>query len=486
MGANITIMRKNGGTNSRQLFDRRRRELFRKLLAGLAIAIVYSVITLPTHLESISVVRKDEGPADDDIAVAAADHSDHNTNTNTTYDYDSIYNSFGSHSSYMDRRLFNFTSFDNYTSSKVLRDGCPLTVVIVDPRPPMSGYNHPIYYSLESLALYVPDACVVFQTASCQIIRRESRFSEPTNRQKVHIVAKTIYERSLPGFRRMMEHGQVRVNIIDTTKYGLQNCDSFGVGNNVFMSIRFWQDEFIDELDSDMVLTFQDDAVLCRSFDIDLWKQYAYVGGPWVPIWPIGLTVGGVGCDNMRNLWQEWVPKCNGLTEYQSSESFAHFCEPGYGGYQGNGGLSLRTRKWMIEVIQRCPSEHSGLENFEEFNINEDVYFSTILNGLNATMPSALEASLFSVENLFPEQTVEDSSSIEQREIILAAIQKLWGNETGTMLYDRMHREESYPTISSELHTIPLGFHKPWTVRDVLGDLQIQNECKMLKFIVTW
>jgi hypothetical protein len=189
-------------------------------LAG--IVIVSSIIKFP-DLESMTVVwKEDEGAMDGNSSIAAASAADdHSDNDNiTTYDYDSIYNSFGSHSSYMDRRLFNFISFDNYTSSKVLSNGCPLTVVIVDPRPPMSGYNHPIYYSLESLALYVPDACVVFHTASCQIIRRGSRFSEPTNRQKLHVVAKTIYERSLPGFRRMMEHGQVRINVIDVTKYG--------------------------------------------------------------------------------------------------------------------------------------------------------------------------------------------------------------------------------------------------------------------------
>jgi hypothetical protein len=479
-------MLNNGDTNnnSRRLLVRCRCLL---VLAG--IVIVSSIIKFP-DLESMSVVwKEDEGAYDGNSSIAAAsaadDHSDNDNNT--TYDYDSIYNSFGSHSSYMDRRLFNFTSFDNYTSTEVLSNGCPLTVVIVDPRPPMSGYNHPIYYSLESLALYVPDACVVFHTASCQIIRQGKDFSEPTNRQKVHVVAKTIYERSLPGFRRMMEHGQVRINVIDVTKYGLQNCDNFGKGNNVFMSIHFWQDEFIDELDNDMVLTFQDDAVLCRSLNIDIWKQYAYVGAPWNTHWHIGRAVGGKGCNSMRNLWQAWVPKCNGLTEYQTRESFAHFCDPGFGGYQGNGGLSLRHRKWMIEVIQRCPSEHSGLEEFEEFNMNEDVYFSTILNGLNATMPSALEASLFSVENLFPEDTIDNSSSIEQREIMISsAMQRLWGNETGTMLYDRMHREESYPTLKRRrLHTIPLGFHKPWIERkNIFYNEQIRNECKMLKFIV--
>ena len=84
----------------------------------------------------------------------------------------------------------------------------------------------------------------------------------PTNQQKVHVLAKSIYLQSLPLFRRMMERGQVRINILDSEKYGL-SCDNFGNGNAIFMNVNFWLDEFND-VDSDILLTIQSDTVLCR------------------------------------------------------------------------------------------------------------------------------------------------------------------------------------------------------------------------------
>ena len=398
-----------------------------------------------------------------------------------SYDYDAIFNSSGTHESYADRRLFKFKTFDNYTAHDVLNNGCRLTVVIVDPRPPASAYNHPIWYAMESVALYAPYACVVINTASCQVIYQSYNNLNklPTNQQEVTIVAKAIYERALPLFRRMMENGQVRINILNTKKYGLEQCDNFGNGNSIFMNVHFWIDEFIEGVDGDMILTVQHDSVLCRYFEIDLWKHFAYVGAPW-----------GSGCDSFRMSWQNWSPSCNGLTEYQLNGSMTQFCIEGRGGVQGNGGLSIRNRSWMIEAIQRCPTPYSGLENYASFHfINEDLYFAPILNGLNATMASGFEASLFSVETLFPEQT-DEYSKLEQSQL-LETINRLWGKENGFLLYEKMHRVDSYFENSSavasipELRTIPIGFHKPWLyhAKDILQGAQVQNECKFLKFI---
>ena len=129
------------------------------------------------------------------------------------YDYDAIFHSSGTHESYTDRRLFEFNTFGNYTSPDVLNNGCRLTVVVVDPRPPSSAYNHPIWYTLESVASYAPYACVVINTASCQVIYQgyNDISKLPTNQQEVAMVAKAMYERSLPLFRRMMESGRVLV-----------------------------------------------------------------------------------------------------------------------------------------------------------------------------------------------------------------------------------------------------------------------------------
>ncbi len=451
------------------------------LLVGFAVSLIiyYSMISLPDIMSAIS-----ETQISHDVLKTAL-----SVGMGTSLDYDAIYDSFGTHGSYMDRRLFNFTSFYNYTSPRVLNNGCNLTVIIVDPRPPISSYNHPIWFSLESLALFVPYACITLHTASCKTVNQGSK--QPTSSQRVEVTAKSMYERSLPMFRRMMEMGQVRINVIDHIKYGLTDCDNFGKGNNVFMNVHFWQDEFINGLDSDMVMTFQDDGVLCRYFDIHLWKDFAYVGAPWVPGWFWTNKIGGAGCDSMRDIWSEWAPKCNGLTEYQANESSSRFCTPGYGGLQGNGGVSLRNRRWMVEVIQRCPSELSGLEMFDSnegaytFDSNEDVYFATILNGLNATMPTAFEASLFSVENLFPEDILEKYELVDRHEVV-AKIERLWGRDTGMEAYERMHRNDSYDfgaESATKLRTIPFAFHQVWLHTNV-NDVQIQNECKLLKFVV--
>ena len=144
----------------------------------------------------------------------------------------------------------------------------------------------------------------------------------------------------------------------------------------------------------------------------------------------------------------------------------------------------------MIEAIHRCPSEYSGLDKSELFHINEDIYFSVILTGLNATMPSVFEASLFSAETVFSEQLVE-YKNLEEFEVV-ETINQLWNIENGFLLYQQMHQHESYFDNSSaveivpELHTIPLGFHQPWghLSKVILLGAQVREECKFFKYVL--
>lgn len=401
------------------------------------------------------------------------------------YNYEEIYDSFGTHESYLDRRLSNFDSFANYTSPTILGNsngggGCRLTVLVVDPRPPLSGRNHPLWYALESIAAYVPYACVAFHTSSCKsILQTQNMRSLPTDRQKVNVVAQSIYDKSLPLFRRMMERGQVRVNILDGEKYGVTKCDHWD-GNSIFLNERFWIDEFIDNVDSDMILTAQQDAVLCRHLDIDLWKHFAHVGAPWAP-WVWGCQ----NCDCMKDLWRTNAPKCNGMENYRPDESISQICTPGHGGLQGNGGLSIRNRSWIIEALNRCPTQFSGL------GAQEDVFFSTVLNALNATMPTAFEASLFAVESIFPEHTFDYYHTLNNDEIT-DTIQRLWGKDTGMSVYNRLHQS------NSSKYTVPLGFHQLWNYGHaekcegvahtgctalLKEQPNINEECKFLKYI---
>ena len=225
------------------------------------------------------------------------------------YNYDDIYNSSGSHNSYDDVHIFELETFDNYTSPRIIRGRCLLTVIIVDPRTPLLPLKHPMWFALESVALYVPYGCIVFHTSSCQLV-------ETSNTSKHVMVAKSIYSRSLPFFRRMMERGQVRINILDSKKYGVR-CDNFFDGNTIFMNVKFWLDEFINA-DSDKILTIQSDTVLCRYFDFKLWMHFAYVGAPWPPSTPL---LGS--CDNMRRIWHDnFALRCNGIEKHQAEENF--------------------------------------------------------------------------------------------------------------------------------------------------------------------
>jgi hypothetical protein len=167
----------------------------------------------------------------------------------------------------------------------------------------------------------------VINTASCQVIYQNYNDVNklPTNQQEVAIVAKSMYEQALPLFRRMMESGHVSINILNFKKYGLEQCDNFGNGNTIFVNIHFWNDEFIEGIDNDMILTVQSDSVLCQHFEIDLWKHFAYVGAPWAP-WASAVTT----CDPLRSDWQKWAPSCNDLTDYQLNESVSYFCTEGH------------------------------------------------------------------------------------------------------------------------------------------------------------
>jgi len=455
------------------------------------------------------------------------------TRRNIDYDYDAIYNSFGTHESYNTTNrhiVVNFNTFGNYTSPAVRTTGCRLTVSIVDPRPPTSDYNHPIWFALESVAMYVPYACVVFHTSDCHLNNIAEGGSPRTTEQRLNLVAQYMYNKSLPLFRHMMEHGQVRINILNDNrtpnKYSIPSCNDFGKGNSIFLNINFWLHEFIDNVDSDMILTLQSDSVICHDFVIELWNQYAYVGAPWAQwIW---------NCGAMKERWYDILSsKCNSMKEkYTPEESMSKICTPHHGGLQGNGGLSLRNRKWMIEAIRRCPSQYSGLSKFQHLgDIAEDLFFSTVLNALNSSMmPTAYEASLFAVESIFLEQLLNQSETTNaslmvhpwvdvdynftlDKDEIQDTVQRLWGYDTGMTSYDRTHRRHD-STNNHTTFTIPLALHQPWNgiLKSACGapknkhntaistDLkwmkcsksyfrthpEINQECKFLKYIYNY
>lgn len=103
--------------------------------------------------------------------------------------------------------------------------------------------------------------------------------------------------------------------------------------------------DFWKTITSDNILIFQADTVLLKH-GIDAFLEYSYVGAPWL--------------------------------------------KPKEGKYVGNGGLSLRNKQKMIDVI----------ENYQNDNyFKEDIYFIKYLN--DEDIPSTEIAQKFAVEDLY-------------------------------------------------------------------------------------
>lgn len=105
--------------------------------------------------------------------------------------------------------------------------------------------------------------------------------------------------------------------------------------------------EFYDNIDTEIFLIFQTDSMICRENKtlINEYIGYDYVGAPW----------------SHRNM-------------------------------VGNGGLSLRRKSKMLEILQNCPI---GID------MNEDVFFSYGCKDHIPYKPLIDEAKRFSVESMF-------------------------------------------------------------------------------------
>lgn len=362
--------------------------------------------------------------------------------------------------------MYNATYEDKfrsqYSSAKILSHGCSLTVIFFDPQLSKSSITDVRWSVLESVAINVPqdNTCFILQTSSCSTQRRKER----TEVQ----VLKKIKKKARKNFRSMIHRGNVRVSFIDYNKYHFRNCYNFFPPSNAWMMGSYWDDEFTS-YDSDLVLTIQHDTVLCHKLNPDLFREFAFVGAPW-PRFGNDIKMGY--CNYITEKWVRWNK--NQTVPFD-------VCENGLGPV-GNGGLSLRSRSWMRKAIQACPHKYNYLENNEtELRcelldwVPEDLYFATVLRGLNATLPSAFEASIFSAEMLLPENVLEIYGLPENQDAKLL-IKKRWGNEG----------VEKYIGMLQRNITVPIGLHKPWLHinRDILLGNYFDRECPYLKDVI--
>jgi len=342
---------------------------------------------------------------------------------------------------------------------------------------------------LESVAVNIHEhtnstACFLLQTSSCILRKRDNQLEG---------VYDHIRDSALPAFRRFIDAGNVRITIIDHKTYLFPSCNNFYSPSSAWMNYHYWstatseeKGEFIDE-DSDLVLTLQNDAVLCHTLNPDNWRDVAYVGGVWPPLPNThNNRVPKEGtCLHLPMLWEDWHKNKD---VKRKPFPLSDWCRPDSGMAPiGNGGLTLRSRRWLQEVIRYCPHDvYSGLKR--SFPNNgcvtgtgpEDLYFATILAGIRAPMPTAFEASLFSAEMIMSEKVLEyyysNSSAIASEEELERVVLKRWGQDEvhdGLALFRRMRAEGN---------TIPIGFHKPFlyfSIEDLSTD-QMKRECKFL------
>jgi hypothetical protein len=119
----------------------------------------------------------------------------------------------------------------------------------------------------------------------------------------------------------------------------IDNVDKYGY-SSLLKKLEFWE-----RVKGKKVLLFQSDSMLLRP-GIDEYLKYDYVGAPWT--------------------------------------------KPKEGKFVGNGGLSLRTKDRMIDIIK----EHSS-----EDDMIEDIFFSKYVN--DDQVPNIEIAKKFSVEDVY-------------------------------------------------------------------------------------
>jgi len=267
-------------------------------------------------------------------------------------------------------------------------------------------------------------------------------------------------------------------------KYNLPSCEDFFNPSFAWMNVNYWVDEYIDGVDSDQVLMVQDDSVLCHTLNPHLWKGLALVGAVWSPS----------ECKNFAFFWNKWTREPSEGIDQLLPANYESFCGNDIGP-QGNGGLSLRSRLWHIRAIQLCPhTDLSGIDVDDTLTpcrvsdyVNEDGYFAIIFSGMKAPLPTAYEASLFSLERFYPQELPEEFVGPPPHNIKHDVVMSRWGNAPAKLqLYHNMlTKKYDYAAPEIMRRTIPIGFHKPWCCRgeEELLNQQVTEECPLYKYV---
>ena len=148
--------------------------------------------------------------------------------------------------------------------------------------------------------------------------------------------------------------------------------------DTLFKTRSFWEG-----IPAEHILIFQADSLLCElsPWTIHDFLEYDFVGAPWrQDVCPP---------DNDRSVsicWNDYVDMV---------QRAGFFNQSGYklpSGQGGNGGLSLRKRSKMLEIVEKC-------RHVPSMEWNEDVFFSFPCPHVSIALPTTEVASRFAVES---------------------------------------------------------------------------------------
>ena len=162
-----------------------------------------------------------------------------------------------------------FSLTERYQNPTILRDGCAITVLLVDP-----DLNEDVHWALESVADNIHPlerTCFLLQTSVCMLRKANATYSHLYEAK-----VEQFMSRVKPKFLNLIQRGNVRMTVLDKTKYDLKSCLNFYNPSFLFENYQYWGPDEFDPSDSDQILMMQGDAVLCHDLNTEKWKDVAW------------------------------------------------------------------------------------------------------------------------------------------------------------------------------------------------------------------
>lgn len=174
----------------------------------------------------------------------------------------------------------------------------------------------------------------------------------------------SIIDTSLSSYRHRIQLVNLHIDELTITEY-----------NNILLS-----KEFYDNIKTEIFLVFQIDSFICKDFkdSIQDYLEYDYVGSPWKHSYTEKLIENSDYTENnvSKNKYFEYNEPSNEINKRLI----------------GSGGLSLRRKSKMLEILNSCS---------KNTKVPEDIYFSIPCNSIQINKPSYNKGLEFSMESVY-------------------------------------------------------------------------------------